>query len=596
MTAVNTVVTTLVTASQGANFANGFWLPSLRGGGALPTRLNILMVGQSQAARLITAQSGAGKTALIAEAQSIGYTTVNVINGAADSIGILYEAGEHKNPSVKAYLASGNLTEGAAFADLVTAVTGSGIAWADIDWVVYGGQGETDRLAIQESTESGVDKADLKAGFKKLIELVAARATNAKHLLSPCIGNTGLSTSAAKLAWTEVKEVYDEILDEDSTLKEGAGVWDEGRDDFQHRSQAGNELWGERLARTMAHYDGYTIVNPLGAQMTAASYDASVDELLITVTHDGGADFTISEPDGFGIYIGGTRQTNATTAARVDANTIKLSGGLSFTAGDVVTLSFPVDTSSDMTIANIFKDNATNDLPLRPNFGMSVTDNSPPGFSPDDLAELNFWVDPSDASSVTTSGGNATVLDDKSGGTDMTAVSAAAYGSRTINSLNVLDFDKGENYTVNIDYTSGHILFFVIEFDDNTTVNYIRDADNAGTIRSYLSSSSNVVLDMDNYNITGSSALSTGTPYIIVLEADTTNGCKIYVDGGTVEASNGSDPGLSTNMNVIGGTSFGFDGAIGEFIGYEYGLTTSEMNQVGNYLADKWGTTWTDIT
>lgn len=37
-------------------------------------------------------------------------------------------------------------------------------------------------------------------------------------------------------------------------------------------------------------------------------------------------------------------------------------------------------------------------------------------------------------------------------------------------------------------------------------------------------------------------------------------------------------------------------GDIGEILFYDTVLTTSELNQIGNYLADKWGITWTDIT
>lgn len=36
-------------------------------------------------------------------------------------------------------------------------------------------------------------------------------------------------------------------------------------------------------------------------------------------------------------------------------------------------------------------------------------------------------------------------------------------------------------------------------------------------------------------------------------------------------------------------------GRIAEVLVYDRALTASEHNQVGNYLAAKWGITWTDI-
>lgn len=33
-----------------------------------------------------------------------------------------------------------------------------------------------------------------------------------------------------------------------------------------------------------------------------------------------------------------------------------------------------------------------------------------------------------------------------------------------------------------------------------------------------------------------------------------------------------------------------------ELIAYDRVLTTEEMNEVGNYLSNKWGIIWTDVT
>jgi hypothetical protein len=555
-------------------------------------RMNALFVGQSVMARGFTSFSGAGATAFEAEATALGFTDITTINGALDSAGVCFGTNSTAG-AVGSYLADGDLTEGTIFTNnLLPAVTSSGVAWADIDVVFYM-IGNRDRLAIQGSF---ITEAQHKAGYKTLIDLVRARATNAIHIQVPNIGNTGLTITAAQEAWTAVERAQYEVMTENSYILPAMSLDDIPRGDPQHPTEAGHELQFERFARLAAHYFGETVNNPLGASIASATYNATSDEVTVNITHDDGTDFTISDSGGYWVYVNGTYQ-KPTTAARLDATSFKLSGSLTIDADDTVTLSYAAGTHEDMTIADIFLDNATNSLSLRHTFGFTVTDATPAGgggFSPDDLTELKFWADPSDGASVTESGGNATVLDDKSGGTDMTAVSAAAYGTRTINSLNVLDFDKGEYYTVAISSTGGVFGSLVMEFDDETTVNFIRDANNSNSIRMYTNASGQLVLDLENYDLTGSTVLSTGTTYIISFTVSSA-GAAFYLDG-ALEASSGSDPGFTSNWDVIGGSSFGYDGAIGEIVVTDASVNNTKKNQIGNYLADKWDGSWTDIS
>lgn len=219
-------------------------------------------------------------------------------------------------------------------------------------------------------------------------------------------------------------------------------------------------------------------------------------------------------------------------------------------------------------------------------------------FAPTDIAALNGWFDFSDTSTITTSGNVATTITDKSGGTSLTAVSGngADSGTRTLNGLNVLDFLPTEHYNASIPYLAGHALFFVVEFDDVTTVNLLRLADTSGTIRLYLISSARMRVLTDGFTITGSFVHSLATTYIIYLECGT-GGATLYINGGAADVTTAVNAGLTRNLPMIGGHSSGMNGAIGEVCAFELdNISLEEKNQVGNYLASKWAGTWTDIT
>jgi len=88
-------------------------------------------------------------------------------------------------------------------------------------------------------------------------------------------------------------------------------------------------------------------------------------------------------------------------------------------------------------------------------------------FSPTSLAGLKFWVDASDASTITESAGSVSQWDDKSGGalhvTQATGANRPTTGAATQNSLNVISFDS----TDTLDRTgtsicgSAYSIFFV---------------------------------------------------------------------------------------------------------------------------------------
>ncbi len=284
--------------------------------------LNALFVGQSLMNRGFTLFSGAGKTAFIAEAKALGFITVNALNGAKDSAAVRYEADSGSG----AYLDASNTGEGAVFtANLVPAVTGAaslGVGWEDID-VVFHMIGNTDRLAVQNAL---ITEGQHKSGYKTLIDLVKARAPNAIHISLPNIGETALTTTDQHNAWTAIKRAQYQLTQEQAYILESCGLYDITRADSQHPDQAGYELEFRRCARLAAYYLGIgSPNNPLGAEITGATYNAAADSVTVTVAHNGGTDFTIADPDGFWITINGTKY-QATSVTRNSATTFTLSG------------------------------------------------------------------------------------------------------------------------------------------------------------------------------------------------------------------------------------------------------------------------------
>ena len=89
------------------------------------------------------------------------------------------------------------------------------------------------------------------------------------------------------------------------------------------------------------------------------------------------------------------------------------------------------------------------------------------GFSPASLSGLSLWLDASDESTITESGGAVSQWDDKSGnGHHATSTGAArpVTGSRTENGLNVLDLDGSNHF---LDLPSA---LYGISADDNTVI------------------------------------------------------------------------------------------------------------------------------
>lgn len=228
-------------------------------------------------------------------------------------------------------------------------------------------------------------------------------------------------------------------------------------------------------------------------------------------------------------------------------------------------------------------------------------------FAPTSISDCLVWLDASDEDTITDTLGAVDQIDDKSGNSNHATSSSTARpttGTRTQNSLNVLDFDGSDDVlTVSSLTVGGYMTVFavvtqdvdntacVVEHSANTNANdgfYVFNLE--GTTVGIRRSGS-----LQSWNI-NSGWLPSYTGTFLQIMA-------LY-DGDWLPHRDGAEP--SNNVNggsdrpdtdvtddfYIGNrTAFSqaFDGEIAEVILYDRNLGQSEYEQVQGYLAHKWG-------
>lgn len=237
-----------------------------------------------------------------------------------------------------------------------------------------------------------------------------------------------------------------------------------------------------------------------------------------------------------------------------------------------------------------------------------------PPFSPHDISGLAMWYDASDADTIAESGGFVTQWDDKSGNakhlTPVGAGGGPATGSRTKNSLNVLDFTNtaGSNtasttkaLTVASSGSNSAYTMFVVNVQDNTSATngpQISAWGTAGTGNHGLlmniaggSTQRQFLINSGGTGAATGSSITNGTWTLTTCNVTGALAMTNRKDG----VADGSDtaPGApSATPNIaIGGTTTGvraFDGAIAEILVYRPDLGTTDRDAVEAYLIDKW--------
>jgi len=212
------------------------------------------------------------------------------------------------------------------------------------------------------------------------------------------------------------------------------------------------------------------------------------------------------------------------------------------------------------------------------------------------------WYDFTDTSVIESTANAMSRIFDKSGvgnhGTQGTTLAQPATGTRTLNGLNVADFD-GSNSTLNIpsfipELTNGQVSVFAV-----------LKADTSGTTKTALGSNSTSRLYLQQ-GTANQYVMRFGALNVSVGGVATDATIVYYTYDGltdTYAAKVSSNATIATGTTALTGTPGGltlgnrsgvgefFDGVVAEYIGYDKVLTAGEILFVVDYLSKKFGIT-----
>lgn len=243
---------------------------------------------------------------------------------------------------------------------------------------------------------------------------------------------------------------------------------------------------------------------------------------------------------------------------------------------------------------------------------VDLESSGPPPFAPTDIAGLRLWLDASDTASITHAANAVSQWNDKSGlSNHATSIGSRrpTTNTRTVNSLNVIDFDGSPESMV---LPSGLFtlpagpssIFVVFQTDTPATANQnlisgVQGPVFAGTGRY------RILLTPTALN---GSCSPTAQAVVRSVTSDTSPHVAFFVrngtsqsvcrDGGTLATSTNAGDTTIENFGLAafgGASSSPLNGVLAEVIIYNAALSTANQNLVGNYLASKWGVTWTNI-
>ncbi len=233
-------------------------------------------------------------------------------------------------------------------------------------------------------------------------------------------------------------------------------------------------------------------------------------------------------------------------------------------------------------------------------------------FLPTDISDLALWLDANDTYTITHTSGSVSQWSDKSGNnnhaTQYTASEQFLTNSDFLNGKNVLTVGSGDNMAL----PSG--LYSIANGDNTIFVAYKRKSNGIFATNRLVSGAGgggNVVYDVvigstgtnfsyKSANIWASEStqtISNDFDAHIVAGRRTDSVVTGFFDG--TAGANGTGGNIALENLYINRSAQGnwdnIEGVFAEIVIYRKSLSNKEMNQVGNYLADKWGISWSDI-
>lgn len=218
-----------------------------------------------------------------------------------------------------------------------------------------------------------------------------------------------------------------------------------------------------------------------------------------------------------------------------------------------------------------------------------------------------FWFDASDDTTIVQLSGSVSQWNDKSSNglnlTQTTGANQPSYGARFINGLKALDFD-GTNDAMNFpagaySIATGNNTFLMVMKSDNATkatipiIGNYSGGDNGYTINFNESSGTQFQFKQGN---TLFATQSITTNVMIFGFRRTAAQLEVFYNGNLLGTA--SDAASRTLTSLTLGANGGgrqIDGLVGEIVGCNQSLSNTNINFLGNYLAGKWGATWTGI-
>lgn len=220
------------------------------------------------------------------------------------------------------------------------------------------------------------------------------------------------------------------------------------------------------------------------------------------------------------------------------------------------------------------------------------------------------WLDASDIATITQTGGSVSAWNDKSGNGRNPAQSTGSLqpitATRTINGLNVLEHYAGRNLIQPSSMHSvpaGNNTVLMLLALDNTTSDQrpFIGAGNAQASRwGFMfnqSAGQFQVVNHTDFIPAGGPVTFNTAPHIVGLRRVGGTVSAIYdgVIAGSAAATNFTAFSATIGARATSGLN-GLSGVIGEVVVAARALTNNELNQLGQWLSNKWGVAWTNIS
>ena len=226
------------------------------------------------------------------------------------------------------------------------------------------------------------------------------------------------------------------------------------------------------------------------------------------------------------------------------------------------------------------------------------------GFTiPTDIGDCELWLDSSDSSTITETSGSVSQWNDKSGNgnnaTQGVGANQPTTGTSNQNGNNVLDFADDQFLELPSD-------LYPIPSDDNTVFVVSRRNSETGSVAAAFAGAGggqnrwitfyNTTVGSISFRNDGAGASSvsssgnTNTQFQIIRGRREGTTQAIAINSGSESSNTNATNATITSLDIGGvGTSLSLEGEVAEVIVYSRSLTSTEISDVENYLAAKWG-------